>query len=241
MMIKLLDWDTKFFGFKVGQLTLRELSEGDINAYLNYLKDNNFRLVYILNSNKTEIPTKKNIIYELNNRNVKLVDEKVIFEKLLNYSHDVESDIQAYSDSAEYRETLYKLAYLSGQYSRFKLDENFSSGKFEEMYKLWIDNSVNKKIADEIFVYQAEGNICGFVTIKIDQDIGKIGLISVDPKFQGLSIGRKLINSCEVYCYSNDVRSLEVPTQLRNKGAFDFYIKCGFNVKEVIEIYHLWL
>ena len=165
---------------------------------------------------------------------------KVIFIKLINNFVEKDLSIGSYLNGEGNLATLYKLALVSGQHSRFRLDERFSSGKFEDMYKIWVENSINNKIADEIFVYCIDDKICGFITIKITNDVGKIGLLAVDPEYQGLSIGKKLIKFCEAYCFNNEVKYLEVATQFRNDGANNFYTKCGFDVKEIIEVYHLW-
>ncbi len=61
---------------------------------------------------------------------------------------------------------LLQLAYESGNYSRFKLDKNFATEVFTDMYKLWIENSVNGQIADRIYVVEQDNKITAMVTVK---------------------------------------------------------------------------
>jgi dTDP-4-amino-4,6-dideoxy-D-galactose acyltransferase len=39
----------------------------------------------------------------------------------------------------------------------------------------------------------------------------------------------------------SNIFTLEVPTQLDNIQACRFYEKCGFQIKEIKNIYHFWL
>lgn len=66
--------------------------------------------------------------------------------------------------SHEVSDDLLQLAYESGKYSRFKLDKNLTPKVFTDMYKLWIENSVNGQMADRIYVVEQDNKITAMLT-----------------------------------------------------------------------------
>ena len=136
--------------------------------------------------------------------------------------------------------SLFELAYESGKYSRYKQDVNILEDRFKKLYQFWIKNSFNKTFADKIFYFKENENIVGFVTLKINNDIAKIGLIAVSPNYQGKGIGKKLIAKTENFCFENNVKTLQIPTQMENLEACNFYKKMGYEISEKINIKHFW-
>ena len=138
-------------------------------------------------------------------------------------------------------EELLDLAFLSGNLSRFKVDSNFSNNEFEKLYKEWVNNSINKKIAFKTFVKTVQKKVVGFITLgEKDADTAKIGLIAVNEMFQGKRIASKLIKSCEIISKQNKYAGLEVSTQFSNNQAMAFYKKNDFEINKITYIYHLW-
>jgi ribosomal protein S18 acetylase RimI-like enzyme len=170
-----------------------------------------------------------------------LGDEKVTY--IINGFREhrsVDSNIRSYSLTYP-TEKLKILALQSGLYSRFKVDPNFKNNEFGKLYEQWIVNSVKKITASECLVY-FDGEVeKGFITLAIKEDTGSIGLIAVDEMERGKSIGRKLLNASFDYFSKRNIDRVEVVTQKANESACVFYEKLGFEVKNIINIYHLWL
>lgn len=124
------------------------------------------------------------------------------------------------------------LAYESGKYSRYSQDKNISEEKFKELYQLWVKNSLNKKIADKVFYIKEQEDILGFVTIKIKDKIGQIGLRAIKPRNQGKGFGKNLLIKTENYCLENNVTILLIPTQAENETVCKFYTKMSYTVAE---------
>ncbi len=139
------------------------------------------------------------------------------------------------------RENLYHLAYISGEYSRFKKDKKFGEDTFQKLYREWVNNSVNQQIADYVLVYEKDKKVLGMVTLKLSIDTSIIGLIAVDNATQGMGIGQQLMAECERLSIENNIKTVEVATQEFNQKAYQFYQKCGFSVKSRQYIYHFWL
>lgn len=233
----LLNWDTSFFGYKIACLLANDLNQGELMAIIHQLKDNNYRLLYCF--------TKP--IDEVSNESMKsasgfLVDEKVTFIKKLN-----DWDIYMHSESIKPYELLYPseklklMALQSGVYSRYKIDINFRNNEYEKLYLKWIEESVKKTLASDVLVYYKDEDEKGFVTIKINNVIGSIGLIAVDQNARGNSIGKELMMTALNTFQKSNVEYVEVVTQRANKIACNFYSSLGFNIKNTVNVYHLWI
>ena len=231
--IKLLKWDSKFFGIKIGKIDYDFLPE---NSNIEKLIDkSDFDLIYCFID-----PVNQEQCCKINKLGAKLIDKKVDFKKELTDCANINTNIHSFSNTKIPVE-LYQLAQESGKYSRFKLDHNFKKGSFKQLYNTWLENSINKKFADETFVYKEGDTINGFITLKIGAGVGTIGLIGVDEIFRGKNIGTKLIEHCEYTLIQNNIYQLRVATQKANKQAMRFYKKNQYSIKQKVNIYHLWL
>lgn len=232
-MIELLEWDTTFFGWKTGRsvnpTSSRLVSEQALNE--------GYKLLYITSDKPINLHTNEYEGVELLLADVKL-----------NYSMDISTveNLPENNNVSEYKsnivcEELLELALLSGSFSRFKTDPHFQTKDFERLYTSWITSSVNKKIADYVFVTNEYDRITGMVTLSIREGIAKIGLIAVDTNHQGKQLGKQLIDTCKKTALQHDCRQLEVPTQAANQQACLFYERMGFILQQTTYIYHLWI
>ncbi|MCX6266778.1 MAG: GNAT family N-acetyltransferase [Bacteroidetes bacterium] len=226
-----LDWDTSFFKRKIGRIDLFTSDESKLIDILEIKINENYDLFYLYTGSRLlSVDTQEKY-------NAKLVDRKVLYSKHIQSQSD-ETDIEEYSDT-QISQNLIGLAYQSGTYSRFK-DNKFMPGDFERLYKTWLENSIQGIIADKVFVSWNHGDIYAFVTVKIHNETGVIGLISVSPELQGKGIGLKLIRKVECFLHEKGIKTLLVATQAENDIACRFYQKAQFLIKEENNIYHIW-
>jgi len=231
--IEHLEWDSVFFEKKIGRI----LAENTCNLenILDEAKNTGYQLIYAFGNRNFFVDV--GILKQFNGH---LADRKVVYEKKIEHAVNETPFVSEYN-SIELTAELEELAYISGEYSRFKTDKNLQDKDFYRMYKIWIENSVKHLIADNVFVVTEDNNVKGMVTLKIDNEKGKIGLIAVSPDTQGKGYGKKLISACENKLLNKGIYKIEVPTQADNKQACSFYEKCGFQISEIINIYHFWL
>lgn len=230
MKVEYLAWDSDFFKQPIYAIELIDADKIE-SLHTELKKLEKAGLIYIFTSHQYK---------NLSSNTIELVDEKVVFQANLEQLQTINTDqIQEYTSIFPI-DQLYQLAFESGKYSRFKLDRKISLEKFQEMYKIWIDNSIAHIIADKVFCYIEDKKILGMITFKINHDIGTIGLIAVSPSCQGKQIGKKLITRVKQYSETQKISSLEVATQKNNKLACHFYESCGFNIKSITNIYHKW-
>lgn len=237
MNIEYLKWDSDFFEMKIGKVIAnKHIKEIYLKQLLNIAKTENYSLLYVFTPEK-EIFSEK-ILSETNGN---LVDRKTIYslniEKKTTKNHPEISD---YS-TGKLNDDLLELSYLSGHYSRFKLDKKLPNSSFKRLYKEWIEKSLNDNLADKVFVALDNEEIIGFVTLRIKESGGEIGLIAVSEKVQGKKYGTKLMDQCIQYLKEKSINTLLVPTQLENKQACKFYENYGFTIYSITNIYHFWI
>jgi dTDP-4-amino-4,6-dideoxy-D-galactose acyltransferase len=231
-MIDRLDWDSDFFEMNIGKYEASSISKEDITALLSKKRCDGYDLLYVFADKLAEPDCDEWI----KSHGGMLVDRKVIYEKQIPANVTLHPNISEYSGTMTAE--LKSLALESGHSSRFKIDPRLNH-KFDEFYTLWMQKSVDKILADNIFVFKEKEQIWGVVTIKIKNGVGQIGLIAVDERARGRGIGRALIAACDHWLVSKGISRHQVVTQLQNMDACTVYEKCGFSKLLVQIIYHL--
>lgn len=235
-LINFLEWDSNFFGFKVGKSDLNNL-ESTASEYNRIIKESDYKLIYCFAD-----PTVGTASYieEIINGAI-LVDTKVTYVKrvLKNINLESQTDQQIQSVIINDNE-IQDLAIQAGIYSRFCIDANFESPKYEQLYKLWIENSINRKIADEVVVYKEARKVEGLLTIGTKINRADIGLVSVDELARGKGIATKLLKYAEQYSSIHGFEELQVVTQQNNTPACKLYERYGFSLESTVNIFHIW-
>lgn len=218
-MIRKLEWDSDFFSLSVGEWQDSPGPEDGFDvAYVKYDGD---------------------MAPEIEGYKKTFGETKAVFAKTLMPQPKEEGNIRRALDTDD-RDTLYELAYESGKYSRFRLDERFGIRNFEKLYQAWIDNSLNGSFADEVLVYEESGTIHGLVTYKKQGNGAVIGLIATSRERQGKGIGKKLLEVVEQRLVKESIYELKIPTQLENEAACSFYKKQGYTIVETTDLMHYW-
>lgn len=230
-MVNYLEWDSNFFGLRIGKATVS--SQGEMNELLarqNGLQKD-YDLIYIFAQEGL------NTIQD----NVKLVDNKVIYVKHVNVLEPFTDEHVVDYESNSVSPYLLNLALASGVYSRFNLDHNFPRNSYEKLYSCWIEQSVKRVIASDVFCYMIDGIPRGLLTLNRKGTEGVIGLVATDKSFRGRGIGQTLLEYTDYYSHVKGIGELTVATQLHNTVACHLYEKVGFVKKTCTDIWHWWL
>lgn len=231
MEIRTLQWDSDFFGLRIGRADILSTEDALFLASQHEELKQQFDLLYIFDSNAIGFEAE----------GARLVDEKIVYSKPCEPRKQF-SDV-AFFQGATPSDDLYRLALVSGGYSRFKLDERLPKGSYERLYNRWIENAcpkdgTNKQI---LTCLDTNNSAKGMITIDHQGELGHIGLVAVNPDAQHQGIGGKIMSTLDGYLYSLGIKTLEVPTQKANTDACRWYEKNGFTIQSCTQIYHWWL
>ncbi|MBN2611610.1 MAG: GNAT family N-acetyltransferase [Bacteroidales bacterium] len=229
-----LSWDTQFFGYQIAQVSFDNLGINIIDNIIYEIKAKKIRLTYFIVLPDDLVLNK--IIEELGGI---LVDRKTLFSKRSQPHNEFKNKILEFEDS-EPDENLIELALEAGLFSRFRKDSNFKNSEYERLYREWLINSLNKKIAFKTLVAVNDGYITGLTTLGEKNQHADIGLVAVNKKFGGQGIGTDLIRFADNLAYEMNFSEIKVVTQLQNTPACNLYKKCNFEIESIVNIYHFW-
>lgn len=232
-----LPWDSSFLGFPVGRLEERRLTREALHRALGVFHADGGRLTY-WPSDPEHLPSQEAAAAE----GGRLVDRKTRFH------HDLRTEIVCATnaspvwpwDGSGPDSHLRSLAIQAGAHSRFRLDPDLPAGCAEELYRLWIDRSVQGELADAVLVARGRGLVSGLITLSARNGIGEIGLLAVDEASRGRGTGSALIAAGLAWFRDRGCRSAEVVTQGGNQAACRLYARCGFRISQVDAFYHFW-
>jgi dTDP-4-amino-4,6-dideoxy-D-galactose acyltransferase len=238
-LYQILQWDTKFFGFKVALITKGCLSlDSFAKAYLD-MENEGIKLIYWPAS--TSCKYQSDIVEKFNGL---FVDLKTTYSVTLdkfntNLGENKNKTELLKSDKPD--KYLLGMAVQCGEFSRYKLDINIPANKFEELYKIWLVKSFNGEMADDVIVAKNDNVIAGFITVQCRDETGYIGLVGVHNNFRGKGIGGGLLQASLKYFTDKNCKKVIVVTQGKNEAACKLYEKYRFNVQNQTNFYHFWV
>ena len=230
---KILEWDTNFFNFKVAEIK-KNIFQGnsDRDEILKSLSDEKVRLAYYYSHEEVDFNCGKD--YEIN-----LIINRVPLEKKIINDFPIHEKISFYNDDYP-DESLIELAQLAGRQGRFGLDPKITDEQCNGIFKNWIVNSVNKKMASHTLVYKEQSEIIGFATINIKEGKGYTPLFAVKRKFEGKGISFALMRAIENVLKAEGCPIAVGGTQELNEKALMVYKRYGLIPQKPEFIYHLW-
>ena len=230
MIVQYLPWDSIFFERKVFSIKV-QTNVVNVKTVIDFLIKEEGKLGYLFTLQDTQILNEDLIKCEL-------VDFKMTYFKSKLVSNYFNNNIVEFTDDLNIN-PMYELSHIAGKYSRFNVDPLLSP-RFKQLYDLWIENSINKIIADKVFVYIDQfKKILGMATLKFHDSYATIGLIAIDPHSQLIGIGKALIRTIESSVFNKGITNLMVTTQGNNQAACNFYEALGFEISLIENVYHM--
>lgn len=255
MIVAESSFDTNLFGFSVGKLEVENDSKLiEIQGALRQAYSSGIKLVFLFapsirpgsDPSKAELPgicVDDKTTYSLN-------ISSIFYDELQRTSMAKTSTVRISNvlKASEVSEEVRMLAVSAGEFSRFRIDPNIPRFVNEAMFGEWIKNSVNRTIADDIFVAQdvTSREIIGLITVKMkDSTTGNIGLLAVSSQHRRKGIASLLLRRAVLWCLEQAAWSertvLTVVTQGANRTACSCYEQFGFEVVATQKVFHVWL
>lgn len=231
------DFDTEVLGVNSGVISLlysQEMAKELLEKAVMWFKDEKVNFVtlrvdskdnYILNESKTIGFNPVEILYTFK---IDFRDKKdILLPKTLIRSfrrEDVEQ-IENISENAF-------------NFDRFNQDYHLNLEKSKLHKKLWARNCCNGRSLD-VLVAEVDGEVAGFVTCCIKDNVGRIELIAVAEKYRGRNIGVDLLYAAQKW-FAERCEVMFVGTQAINVPAVKMYLKTGFKIESASITLHGW-
>ncbi|POM66366.1 Acetyltransferase (GNAT) family [Phytophthora palmivora] len=88
-------------------------------------------------------------------------------------------------------------------------------------------------------MHNGSSTVVGIIgLLRISEDVGQIRRVFVDPKYQRMSVGRKMIAQLESWSKENGIKTLFLTTNANNKKPQAFYSALGYTKTD--EYLHDW-
>lgn len=233
-----LEWDSAFFGCRVGQSAALHLTPGVAERIDSWCIANRIDCFYLLadvgDRATLRIAQKHSFL---------LVDLRITFELTLDGAHVSPSRISRVVVrpwSASDVPTLKDIARVSHHDTRFYTDPKFDDSRCDALYATWIENSCHG-YADAVFVPECERQPCGYLTCHVrGNHTGQIGLVGLSSHVRGRGIGRAMMNHALQWFSAQGVARVTVTTQGANLDAIRFYERYGFVTSSLQFWFHRW-
>jgi dTDP-4-amino-4,6-dideoxy-D-galactose acyltransferase len=235
MPIEYLTWDSNFFERKIGRINISDHSQFDVYKFVDQVEDENYDLLYV-DSFQRMLP------FDIITRaRLELVDIQITLSKLFNKNEyqDIPFDFKTALTEKEMMEC-YEIAEQTARVSRFYNEPFIGPDKTRELYRKWIDNSLNKSFSDGLFLIKENEIVVGLHVIKTENETGYFTLTVVDQNFRRMRIGYRLC--LQSFCYwaqCHNIKMVKSPFSFQNSESFNFHLKMGFNkIEEIKYLYH---
>lgn len=234
MEIKPLDWDTSFFGFRVGFFDYDNSSNINFTEVFLTARAQGYKLVYSFGNESLG-----NQVSQFDSWEIVDVGSKVTFTKRIKVENRAYDTVVIYCQNYP-PEQFVELSIQAGIYSRFKTDSNFEPGKFQELYEIWLLKSLTNEIADKTFLSVLNGKVAGFLTTTLKDNRAELSLMAVDSNFRRMGVASSLINTAEEYYAKQGFEEMNVVTQGSNMEAISLYKAFGYSLSNEIFVSHFW-
>lgn len=234
-MIEKVEWDSGFFERKIGRVNIIDESAFDTLNFISYA--NNFDLIYIQSfgkmlSNSFIAKTNIELVDIMITMSFKFDKNEYKNQLYNNYNNLPKSELNK----------CYSIAEETSEVSRFYDEKLIGAQKTKDLYRKWIDNTINRSFCDGFFVERIGGEVVGLHLIKVDKisNVGYFMLTGVDGNFKKQGIGRKLwYQSFGFFANETSIKTIKSNFSFKNKDSFNFHLKLGFHeIEEIKYIYH---
>lgn len=234
--VRFLEWDSNFFGKRIGRVNGSNLSCEKARQINEWAKQNKIDCLYFLAS-----PDEDATIACAEQDGYHLVDLRVSLSANIRNFSFTEDQSQCIRFAGESDIPVLKaIAGINHTNTRFFMDPHFDREKCREMYEIWIEKCVREPNS-RVFVWDDGGQAVAYVTAGLELDnTGDIALVGLAPAWQGKGIGPQLISAAFSYFAFNQAFTVTTATQGRNIHALKLYQRAGFSIQSIELWYHKW-
>lgn len=232
-LCSLLDWDSEFFGCRIGTVNASVLSAADAIAARNWAIAREVECLYLLVQDETGAT-----LAAANAAGFKFVDLRVELALNLAEAPPASSPPAIRAARASDLPELQRIARTAHRDSRFFIDPRFPMERAEALFARWIERDFREH---HVLVAEGHQQPVGYLSVQLQQGVGVISLVAVEAGFHGQGWGKQLLQGALAWFHDQGVREIRVVTQGQNIRAQRLYQGTGFRVISAEPRLHLWL
>lgn len=237
-----LEWDSTFFGVRIGQILKNSLDTETVRQIDKWSKNYRVDCLYLV----TDADDSSTIRLAEDN-GFHQVEIRILYESnLTGWDPDARQKSNQDVVIRNVRNTdipqLQQIAKNSYQNSRWYFDPCFPEEKCQEFYQSWIKKSAEGG-ASFVLVADIDGEILGYISgnRQADHPEGSFELTAVKETSRRSGIGHELFASSLDWYIQHSVNRVIVNTQGRNLGTQRMIMRFGFLPFKVHLFYHRWM
>lgn len=238
-LCRFLEWDTEFFGLRIGRILPERVSDDQMQAAREWAIAQEINCLYYLADpeDRESVWAAENCGFHLVDMRVTLAGEYVRTEDIPTANGDIFVRPHIPGD-IPHLEAIAAEIYTT---TRFNFDPNFDERDVSRLYQTWIRKSC-QGVSDQVWVAEDGVGQVGYITclLDADSDSGSVGLFGVHPRGRGRGVGSALVHAALDWFLERECRRIRVVTQARNITALALYERMGFTTQEVRLWYHGW-
>jgi len=252
---RLLEWDTAFFGRRIGKIEKGDLNAHDMQSAIDWAIAHQINCLYYCCSINNDLAIRTAEFCQFN-----LVDVKV--DMILELAKQKVSNNSGIFVRPYRTGELTQLEAINDDIfknGRFYHDPGFSQDQASSLYSEWMRkscephakpkfrgftsdaNTSSVTTCEIVFVAEYERRIAGFITFhKETESIARIGIVGVCSKTRRKGIGGSLIAAMIKHYQDDAIKKIKVVTQGRNIAAQNLFQSQGFYIDSMSLWYHKW-
>ena len=117
--------------------------------------------------------------------------------------------------------------------NRLNSDPTLDQAKVLDVYRKSMQNALNGKLADAVFVYVENDQVVGFVTLKLPKGgVAAIPLNAVAVEHHGKGIYTKMMHHVVQHVFENGFEAIEIKTQIPNVSIHRAWARIGASLTD---------
>ena len=236
-LCRFLEWDSRFFGFRIARCQANRLTPANISRIEEWCEQQQVQCLYFLADSSD--PATGNLAAR---HGFRFVDIRLTLERDLgDRPSRAGMAPPIHLSKKEDVDDLAAIARSSHTDSRFYFDTRFPRERCDTLYDTWLRKSCLEGYANAVLVAEQDLRPVGYISCTVTDGVGQIGLIGVADSARGRGHGSRLVRSALAWFEQNQASRIRVVTQGRNVQAQRLYQHCGFITASVELWHHRWL
>jgi dTDP-4-amino-4,6-dideoxy-D-galactose acyltransferase len=232
----LLEWDTNFFGFRVGRARAATLTEASLAGLLQWAEVQQVRCLYFAADGQSP-----ETLALAARGGFQFIDVRLDLGYPLGPARPAPEPGFIRPAQANDLPALQAIARVSHHDSRFFKDRGFPAGRGADLYAEWIRRDLAVHTTFVAHPPEAEAPV-GYISCQVEPGSkeGRIGLLAVAARHSGRGTGGALVQAALAWFSAQGCPVVKVATQASNLPAQRLYQAAGFRTVESTAWFHRW-